>query len=56
MRHKTTLDIKYGKAGRSNGVIVGTVRLASLRSLGSIVNNLSFVYRMYIRTQGMGIR
>jgi hypothetical protein len=26
---------KYGKAGRSDGVIVGRVRLASSRSLGS---------------------
>jgi hypothetical protein len=35
MRHRTTLDLKYGKAGRSDGVIIGRVRLASSRSPGS---------------------
>jgi hypothetical protein len=35
MRHTTTLGLKYGKVGQSNGVIVGRVRLASSRSLGS---------------------
>jgi hypothetical protein len=34
MRRTTTLGLKYGKAGRSDGVIVGRVRLASSRSLG----------------------
>jgi hypothetical protein len=35
MRHKTTLGLKYGKAGRSDGVIIDKVRLASSRSPGS---------------------
>jgi hypothetical protein len=33
MHHTKTLGLKYGKAGWSNEVIVGRVRLASLRSL-----------------------
>jgi hypothetical protein len=35
MCHTTTLGLMYGKARHSDGVIVGRVRLASLRSLGS---------------------
>jgi hypothetical protein len=42
MHHTTTLGVKYGKAGRSNGVIVGRVRLASSRSPGSNCRSLKF--------------